>query len=176
MLAVAGGLAFPGADAAAQSAQGGYTYTQQFCQEYGKQPRYYGVRDGQAAYNGGNSDSGWLIVLEQGRYNVGTADRYVLDLSLGRYEGYIRYRDTTPDTYFPAEGRLFFTRLYSNNFVFNPTGGARVRIPLTPWNVGDPTPDSDFYIVGTTRYRRIPGIPARGGGQYVRWANIMWCQ
>ncbi len=65
-LAVAAGLAFSGADAAAQGAQGGYTYTARVCQEYGQQPRWYNVRDGQAAYNGGNSDSGWLIVLERG--------------------------------------------------------------------------------------------------------------
>ena len=64
-LAVAGGMIFPVAEAEAQ-AYGGYTYTQRVCQEYGQQPRYYNVRDGQAAYNGGNSDSGWLIVLQRG--------------------------------------------------------------------------------------------------------------
>ena len=42
MLVVAVGMAFPGAPAAeAQSSQGGYTYTQRVCQEWGQHPRPY---------------------------------------------------------------------------------------------------------------------------------------
>ena len=66
MLAVAGGLAFPGAPAAeAQSSQAGYTYTQRVCQEYGQHPRYYYVRDPIPGSDWRN-DGGWAIILDRG--------------------------------------------------------------------------------------------------------------
>ena len=154
---------------------GGYTYTQRVCQEYGQQPRYYHVRDGQAAYNGGNSDSGRLIVLERGVVAAGTPDRYVLDVTLTRQQGYGRTTRFGAPRFFLARGRVFH-RNSPNNYVLAPNTGQFIRIADTPWSPGDPTPNSDFIQVGTTRYRLIPGIPARGGGQYVRWAHMMWCR
>ena len=59
-LAVAGGLAFPGAQDAA--AYDGYTYTERLCQEYGQQPRRYQVRDPIPGSDWRN-DGGWAIVL-----------------------------------------------------------------------------------------------------------------
>ena len=46
-LSIAGGMtmAFASNKAEAQGSQGGYTYTQRVCQEYGQQPRHYQVRD-----------------------------------------------------------------------------------------------------------------------------------
>ena len=59
-LAVAGGLAFPGAKDAA--AYDGYTYTTLLCQEYGQQPKRYQVRDPIPGSDWRN-DGGWAIVL-----------------------------------------------------------------------------------------------------------------
>ena len=59
-LAIAGGLAFPGAKDAA--AYDGYTYTERICQEYGQQPKRYQVRDPIPGSDWRN-DGGWAIVL-----------------------------------------------------------------------------------------------------------------
>ena len=150
---------------------GGYTYTQRVCQEYGQQPRYYNVRDGQAAYNGGNSDSGWLIVLEHSSHVAavaGTPDRYVRNDASGDY---ILYQSR----YIQLTGNRW-TRHGPGDYRLNPAGN-RVRVATTPWRPGDPTPNADF-VAFLYRYDRIPGtpdIPARGG-QYVRWANMAWCR
>ena len=172
MLAVAGGMAFPGADAAAQSAQGGYTYTQRVCQEYGQQPRYYGVRDGQAAYNGGNSDSGWLIVLERGtslartvtftqgsnpeRTSAGFNTAYnpgalVVDNSGGVWDGYqgvIALGSTFQLVGIDANRDGAIT---AADEVFG-TGQNRVYVL--------------FYAISETL----------AGGSYIRWAHMMWCR
>ena len=64
--AVAVGMAFPGAPAAeAQSSQGGYTYTQRVCQEWGQHPRHYLVRDPIPGSDWRN-DGGWAIILDRG--------------------------------------------------------------------------------------------------------------
>ncbi len=147
----------------------------EFARNTAGSPRYYHVSDGQAAYNDGNSDSGWLIVLERDAVAAGTPDRYVLDVTLTRQQGYARDTLVTPNTYTRAMGRVFH-RNSPNNYVLAPNTGQFVRTADTPWSPGDPTPNSDFIQVGTTRYRLIPGIPARGGGQYVRWAHVMWCR
>ena len=169
MLAVAAGLAFPDAqDAAAQGAFGGYTYTQRVCQEYGQQPRYYGVRDGQAAYNGGNSDSGWLIVLQRGG---GTPERWV------GVSADLVPAGTTPQ----------FGNYYGDGTDFISQYGATLYF-RDPWRVdgngnyakirnnGD---DSDYVLIVTSsaqarnRYNRIPAV---AGGQFVRWAHMAWCR
>ena len=62
-LAVVVGLAFADAPAGAQGVHQGYTYTQRVCQEYGKQPRWYQVRD-EMAGSDWRTDGGWAIILE----------------------------------------------------------------------------------------------------------------
>ena len=175
-LAVAGGMIFPVAEAEAQ-AYGGYTYTQRVCQEYGQQPRYYNVRDGQAAYNGGNSDSGWLIVLQRGggipaRYVAVSEDIALSGTTLGSGThigdgtNFILVEDAQyyrPTPYYPL-----------NPWTLNSIIGRFVKVA----NNGD---DSD-YVRGLSddtpprprnRYNYIPGVP---GGQYIRWAHMAWCR
>ena len=168
MLAAAGGLAVPGGDAEAQGAFGGYTYTQRVCQEYGQQPRWYNVRDGQAAYNGGNSDSGWLIVLEHGggvpaRW-VGVSADIALPgttLSFGTHYG---------------DGTDFVLRATAPAYLPNPWREAVNGTFAKIRNNGD---DSDYVLVvmggyAINRYNKIHD--ALPGGQYVRWAHIAWCR
>ena len=159
MLAAAGGLAFPGGDAAAQGF-GGYTYTQRVCQEYGQQPRYFNVRDGQAAYNGGNSDSGWLLVLERGSR---VFDRWVSGWT----------RDPSPEGY----------RIHPRN-VLLPAGDYAPFIidrnfdgSITPGNLpsGDYGVDTDNNGISDA-YRTFTPSWRGGGGSYVRWANMAWCR
>ena len=145
---------------------GGYTYTQRFCQEYGQQPRWYNVRDGQAAYNGGNSDSGWLIVLEHGSHVAATAGRYVRNDATGDYVRYAgRYVQITGNR---------FRRVSGNNYVLDPSGN-QIRLHNSPYSPGDATPDTHFSSLGTPYYEYVPGNPARGG-RYVRWAHMAWCR
>ena len=161
-LAVAVGAAFPGGDAEAQ-AYGGYTYTARVCQEYGQQPRWYNVRDGQAAYNGGNSDSGWLIVLERG---VSTTYSYELAPTDG---GYFLWQGN----YIQISGNRW--RLNAGNSFSLDTTGIYVRLyGRAGWNAGDPTPNSDFGLLSArTRYNRTTVV---SGGSYIRWANMAWCR
>ena len=178
-LAAAAGLAFPGGDAAAQG-YGGYTYTSRVCQEYGQQPRFYNVRDGQAAYNGGNSDSGWLIVLQRGTYEAGPGTYNLRTDGVGDFVR-LRVTPSSPWSYVRITGNRW-RRVAANNYVLDPnihhsTGNAFLRTTgLAGWSAGDPTPDSSYLQISATRYQYIPGAPIRGGGQYVRWAHIAWCR
>ncbi len=186
MLAVAAGLAFPNnpPNAAAQGAQGGYTYTSRICQEYGQQPRWYNVRDGQAAYNGGNSDSGWLIVLISGantrtihhfnfrgwfnssgaQWHVddpadGVAPRYYTNVHTG-VSGFQRFNRDTNQFYTPAFGNNFVLD-YNNDGVFSLADA------------------HDHPAPGIQRYYRV-GVhwtsQEQYGGSYVRWAHMAWCR
>ena len=171
-LSIAGGMAFPAADAAAQGAHGGYTYSQRVCQEYGQQPRWYNVRDGQAAYNGGNTDSGWLIVMERGASRVvsypESADgAYVKKLNSDPAE-YIRF---IPD----AQGdpqRVEWNTGSPGYYSQAPLDGEYVRIG-TGWDHAAfvralPSPWDPLL-----RYARTETIL---GGSYIRWAHMMWCR
>ena len=181
-LAAAGGLAFPAADVAAQGAQGGYTYTQRVCQEYGQQPRFYNVRDGQAAYNGGNSDSGWLLVLISGANTrtihhfawygwqnavgaffhvddpaIGVAPRYYTNVHTG-VSGFQRFLRGA--NRFETSGNNFVLD-YNNDGVFNFADA------------------HDHPAPGIQQYYRI-GVhwtsQEHYGGSYVRWAHMAWCR
>ena len=157
-IAIAAGLAFPGSDAEAQGF-GGYTYSQRVCQEYGQQPRWYNVRDGQAAYNGGNSDSGWLIVLERGSPNfAGWRPGWTRDSSPAGYRIQRRNVPIPADDYRP----------YIVDW--NQDGS------ISPGNqpVGDYGVDTDNNGVSDA-YRTFTPIWS-GGGSYVRWAHIAWCR
>ena len=178
-MAVAAGLAFPAADAEAQGAQGGYIYTSRVCQEYGQQPRWYNVRDGQAAYNGGNSDSGWLIVLEHGShisYTItlgtytfnaptvddpanGVAPRRVTDISTG-VSVFVRY-DRGAQRFLPPGGGDQNAVLDGNDDgVFN--SADLVPNPYNP----------SVYLYRTGWYESPQGY----GTSYVRWAHMAWCR
>ena len=161
-LAVAGGMIFPTADAAAQGAQGGYTYSQRVCQEYGQQPRWYNVRDGQAAYNGGNSDRGWLIVLERGS---STAYRFVSDAN-GIYAGYgDNIRRYHRWVYYAPDGVGGYTQ--------SVIGGYVRLVKVSPGDEWEYVEIVSAVGVALNRYSRV-GYPV--GGQYVRWAHMMWCR
>ena len=191
-LAAAGGLAFPNTppNAAAQGALGGYTYTQRICQEYGQQPRYYGVRDGQAAYNGGNSDSGWLIVLVRGSTFV--PGEYTFNSitdnggwgSITNALNDARNQITPPhvsvvDPNAPVGSRITATD-GTSGFVTN--NGRRVVIDRNNNGVldtGDLTitgsGNSALHYFSRGRYQEITA-PSNYGTQYVRWAHIAWCR
>ena len=166
-LAAVVGMVFPGGDAAAQGF-GGYTYTARICQEYGQQPRWYNVRDGQAAYNGGNSDSGWLLVLERGG---GTPARYVgvsPDLAPAGTAPQLGTHFGDGVDFIPQYGASFYL---SGPWRVDQTGNyAKIR------NNGD---DSDYVRVissSSTAINRYNKISAVAGGQFVRWANMAWCR
>ena len=181
-LAAAGGLAFPAADAAAQGAQGGYTYTARVCQEYGQQPRWYNVRDGQAAYNGGNSDSGWLLVLISsantrtihhfawyGWQNAVGAFFHVDDPSIGvapRYYTNVHTGVSGFQRYLRGANRFDTS---SNNFVLDYNNDG-------VFNFADA---HDHPAPGIQQYYRI-GVhwtsQEHYGGSYVRWAHMAWCR
>ena len=192
-LAVAVGAAFPGGDAEAQ-AYGGYTYSQRVCQEYGQQPRWYNVRDGQAAYNGGNSDSGWLIVLQRGG-NVAPAE-YEFSNSLGRGGSGT------------AQGALILAFTNSNHRIFTPPATNAYGLPI-----GEEIVDADgtrgfviklgnrvvidrnddgFFNADDMAQGLVAGFPnlwyweqrdftqtrapLNYSAQYVRWAHMAWCR
>ena len=168
-LSIAGGTLFPQAQtAAAQGVHSGYTYTQRVCQELGQQPRHYQVRD-PIAGSDWRSDGGWAIVLERG---FGRPARYVpasedivapgVTPSFGTHIGdgtrFVRNHWSTA-WYLPSPWRTDqagrFVKLYNN---------------------GD---DSDYVRAWSddsrarNRYNQIPAIVS---GQYIRWANVLWCR
>ncbi len=182
-LVAAGGLAFPGGDAAAQGAQGGYTYTQRVCQEYGQQPRHYGVRDGQAAYNGGNSDSGWLLVLISGA-NTRTIHHFNAGGWHNAYGAQMHVDD-------PADGiaarhyvnihtgESFFHRLNRDTNQFYDYG----NYMILDYNGDGVFSFADAHdhpgIPGTQQYYRTGTYwtsQEHYGGSYVRWAHMAWCR
>ena len=194
-LAVAGGLVFPGGEAEAQGARGGYTYTSRVCQEYGQQPRWYNVRDGQAAYNGGNSDSGWLIVLEGGsnvfpaQYEFSNAGFYgAWGSAQAAYNGSLTglthtiFTGPVTNAYGLANGEGIIADDGTRGFVMSAPGG---------WVVIDQN-DNGIYDVGDVvagrggRNANQWSYEARNftqtaaaysyGAQYVRWADMMWCR
>ncbi len=189
MLSVAGGLAFPNnpPNAAAQGAFGGYIYTQRVCQEYGQQPRYYGVRDGQAAYNGGNSDSGWLIVLVRGATFVPGEYTFnsILDTggwgSLANALADARNNYLTPphqgvaDPNAPVGSRITASD-GTSGFVTN--SGRRVVIDRNnngELDAGDITTTGVLHYFSRGRYQEVRA-PSSYGAQYIRWAHMAWCR
>ncbi len=192
-LAIAGGMIFPGADAEAQ-AFGGYTYTQRVCQEYGQQPRHYGVRDGQAAYNGGNSDRGWLLVLERGS-NVAPAEytfsnperrggsgsaQAALTLALTNNNYQIFSPPVINDYGLPAREAIVDadgTRGFVINF------GNHVVIDRNDDGVFDAGDRATGLLGGSSILwyweRRAFTRTAEAyhyGAQYIRWAHMAWCR
>ena len=193
-LAVAGGLVFPGGEAEAQGARGGYTYTSRVCQEYGQQPRWYNVRDGQAAYNGGNSDSGWLIVLEGGsnvfpaQYEFSNVRGYGTfpNAQLGytrslNQPGHRIFTGAVTNTYGLANGEAIIATDGTRGFVSS--AGDIVVIDRNDngvYDVGDleaglggRAANVWSYVAGNfTRTAEAYSY----GAQYVRWADMMWCR
>ncbi len=162
------------------TSQGGYTYTQRLCAEYGQAPRWYYVRDGQAAYNGGNSDSGWLIVLERGgggggsgvavavSYPESSSGAYVKKLNSDPAE-YIRF---TPDAH--GNPQRYEWNPGSPGYYGQEADGQFVRIG--PGSVQEHTPFVRVIhsiLDPFVRYDRIETPP--GGGSYIRWAHIEYC-
>ena len=184
-LAVAGGMAFPGGEAEAQ-AYGGYTYTQRVCQEYGQQPRWYNVREGQAAYNGGNSDRGWLIVLERGggidsgaytfndARSVGGANNASLVLGIARNvitppHGSVEDPDNPVGSRITAtDGTSGFVQNFGRWVVIDRNDNGEL-------DAGDMFFNSGLYDYEERRYRQTRA-PAPYGAQYIRWAHMAWCR
>ena len=185
-LIAAGGLVFPAADAEAQGALGGYTYTQRVCQEYGQQPRYYGVRDGQAAYNGGNSDRGWLIVLVRGATFVpgeytfsnstdaGGISTIAGTLALAQAAVTPPHQSLT-DPNAPVGSRITASD-GTSGFVTNFGRNAIIdRDNSGELDAGDIYPNSGVYDYERVRYTETRA-PVNYGTRYVRWAHIAWCR
>ena len=191
-LAVTGGLVFPGGDAAAQGAQGGYTYTSRVCQEYGQQPRWYNVRDGQAAYNGGNSDSGWLIVLVR-TANITPAE-YSFSYSVG-YGGWSNAQVAYNGSLTHSSHRIFAgapTNAYGlvNGEAIVAADGTRGFVIRLGDRVVIDRNDNGIYDVGDMATGLVAPIlwsyevrnftqtaeAYHYGAQYIRWAHMMWCR
>ena len=183
-LAAVAGLVFSGSDTEAQS-YGGYTYSQQVCQECGQQPRWYNVRDGQAAYNGGNSDSGWLIVLVRGATFV--AAEYTITNSAGVHNRgnvtnaladaqneLIPPHGSLADPNAPVGSRITATD-GTSGFVTN--NGRRVVIDRNnngELDAGDIYVNAGWYGYDRARYTEVRA-PSNYGTQYIRWAHMAWC-
>ena len=193
-LVVTAGLAFPAADASAQGAQGGYTYTARVCQEYGQQPRWYNVRDGQAAYNGGNSDSGWLIVLERGanvappQYEFGEPQaRGAFGSAQAAYTGSLTnpihrlFDGPATNAYGLANGEAVIADDGTRGFVTRAATLVIIdRNDNGMYDVGDVAENFLGGGWGTWSYEvRIYTRTAEAynyGAQYIRWADMMWCR
>ena len=154
---------------------GGYTYTQRVCQEYGKQPRWYNVRDGQAAYNGGNSDSGWLIVLERGSGGGGAA-AVAVSYPESSSGSYVKKLNSDPAEYFrftpDAQGdpqRIEWNSGPPGYFSQAPLDGPYVRIG-PGWNSDAFVRVTQSLLDPLLRYDRTE--TPLGGGSYIRWAHI----
>ena len=193
-LAVAAGLAFPGGDAAAQG-YGGYTYTARVCQEYGQQPRYFNVRDGQAAYNGGNSDSGWLIVLERGAGNVvpaqyafsspqrssgaGATAQAALNLALTNNHhrifsgtGTNSYGLSPGEAIIAADGTRGFVERVGNSVVIDRNDDGQ----FTAADMAQGLLGGESYLWYWERRTLTQTVaPINYGGSYIRWAHTAWC-
>ena len=166
-LAVAVGMAFPDAKAAAQGSHGGYTYTERTCQEYGQAPRRYLVRDPIPGSDWRN-DGGWAIIQEHGSYHLSySADSrgaYVKEYSQDNTEVYARF---VPD----ANGNPTLLQRHANLGVFtftqNPTTGEWIRTVD-----GNHIRVRSYYVEPNwSRYQRL-----LTGGIYIRWANLAWCR
>ena len=140
------------------------------------------MRDGQAAYNGGNSDSGWLLVLIRGAntrtihhfsgnswFNAHGAQFHVDDPA----DGIAARHYTNVHT-----GVSFFQRLnrdtnqfynYGNNFVrdYNNDG----VLSLADGRAPAPGYGTHYYRTGTHWTSQ-----EHYGGSYVRWAHMAWCR
>ena len=155
-------------------AQGGYTYTQRYCAELGRQPRYYNVRDGQAAYNGGNSDSGWLIVQERGghrvidiSYSVNPSGAWVKDKHTGAYGKFVPDANGNP--------QLIQRTSFLNVITYAPSvNGLHVKVePGTPGAAEGMYMWVRSALVAYPRYDRNVTV---AGGLYIRWAHMDWCR
>ena len=172
-LVVAGGMALPGAKAAAQGAHGGYTYTHRVCQEYGQQPRHYNVRD-EMDGSDWRSDGGWAIVLVSS-VNTGT-----------RLWAYVQYAPTRPLIEHSGNGvaKRKVTELGTGvvGFIRLTVSG----VPYTPerividQNHDDEIDNADRirHPVNNNLYWAVQQIRSsvQYGATYIRWANMAWCR
>ena len=183
-------MVFSGADATAQRAHGGYTYTQRVCQEYGQQPRHYNVRDGQAAYNGGNSDSGWLIVLiRSAGARERTGYRFTTGDNTNAWTGYT----SIPLISVPAhgvdetiiidhhDGRNAFNIYQADGTLVTSGSGWEVVIDQDRNGVIDtadrvPYPLNPSLWIYMGRYAFNSTYYEEYGATYIRWAHMMWCR
>ena len=157
------------------SAQGGYTYTQRYCAELGRQPRYYNIRDGQAAYNGGNSDSGWLIVQERGpyrvadiSYSVSSSGAFVRHVNGSPYARFIPDANGNPQIYARTSGL--------GGIAYNPNSVTGQHAKVEPGTPG--AQDGEYLWVklyDSSPYYRYQQNITTNGGLYIRWAYIDWC-
>ena len=178
-LAVAIGLAFADEPAEAQGVHHGYTYTQRVCQEYGKQPRWYNVRD-EMAGSDWRTDGGWAIILEGTRsvtatiygpsaYSYFWTHRIEVFTPVRRYKTYY----TDPDT-----GQSGFV-LYYGNGVYYGNGNRNAGWVAIDQNKDYQITQAGDRTVGTNneryefrRFTRNEGVLGRS----VRWANMQWCR
>ena len=173
-------MALPGNQAEAQGSQGGYTYTQRVCQEYGQQPRHYNVRD-PIPGSDWRSDGGWAIVLVRSARTVTSyslnADGYFAPVNIGNYHiddpanGVEKRRLT--DRW---NGRSAFVRYDRSVGRFRPReiifdandDGELTSADIVPHASN---PALMFYRTG-----RASWWTEAYGASYIRWANMAWCR
>ena len=166
-------MVFSGANAEAQAGHNGYTYSQRVCQEYGQQPRWYNVRDGQAAYNGGNSDSGWLIVLARG-----SATAYTFGDAIFFAELTIPFHIELAAPVRREERQVTDSNKGLTGFVtYQSDGAIQAWVIVDRNNDGDITPEGDRTGGSSNNEWEIRGYTTKTyGGSYIRWANMAWCR
>ena len=202
-LAVAGGLAFPGAKDAA--AYDGYTYTTLLCQEYGQQPKRYQVRDPIPGSDWRN-DGGWAIVLirsanfREAEYQfpvvgdhrdselVGgiTPAANMLNAvrnGWGQNDQQLVGADDNgvwenPNIWGMRSGTLLIAQDGTQGFTTTQYYGRAVVVDRNNNGVldaGDMALNGALYYAEKRYIVRVVD-PLNYGGQYVRWANLAWCR
>ena len=152
------------------------------------------MRDGQAAYNGGNSDSGWLIVLERGA-NVAPA-QYAFSNANGfgswsspqaAYNGSLTqithqiFLGPPTNAYGLANGEAIIADDGTRGFVTSAATWVVIdRNDNGVYDAGDMvagwgTRTSSEWSYEARNYTRTAEAYSYGA-QYVRWADMMWCR
>ena len=206
-LAVAGGLALPTTgeqDAEAYSNRAGYSYTQRVCQEWGRQPRHYYVRD-EVAGSDWSSSGGWAIIIE-GSGRAPSVGEWMQDYDIISTS----IRDGNSVQLYAGTSSAWPAFRYTNIWPPDWTSATLPQPKIVVDNSGGPHHGRQGLIQtggGGTNYSNIAWIDQNrdgrittadqtagpsnnqyerllyrartivyGGGSYIRWASMAWCR
>ena len=155
--------------AEAQGSHGGYTYSQRICQEYGRQPRWYQVRD-EIAGSDWRSNGGWAIIL------VGGSGTRILFNAPVFYSGSLPAPVELVSP--PREKRQVTDSNGITGFItYNGDGTTNTELVIDRNNDGDINADGDRTGGPTNdRWEFRSYTTERYGATYIRWANMQWCR
>ena len=146
----------------------GYAYQSRICQEYGRQPRRYQVREPIPGSDWRN-DGGWAIVLERGTYIIPAYTYYarsagtlILNVNIANTAVHYNYPVTVGD------GRTAYVQNVANpTFAIIDRNGDRVI------NTSDAVSGNSYQTVAVTSGTAPESY---AGSLYIRWANMAWCR